>query len=88
VTKNFVTLHNSKRQHPVGARSKDDVRPDEIIRVTVVVRAISSAEERKKAIADLSLQIPRKRNHLTRQDFIKLSSISKKVCGRFKTAGD
>jgi kumamolisin len=72
VTKSFVTLHNSKRQQPVGARSKDDVRPDEIIRVTVVVRAISSAEERKKAIADLSLQIPKKREHLTRQEFIKL----------------
>jgi kumamolisin len=72
VTKNFVTLHNSKRQHPVGARSKDDVRPDEIIRVTVVVRSISSAEERKKAIADLSLQLPAKRKHLDRKDFIRL----------------
>ncbi len=72
MTKSFVTLHNSKRQQPLGARSKDDLRPDEIIRVTVVVRAISSAEERKKAIADLSLQIPSKRKHLTRQEFSKL----------------
>ena len=72
MTKKFVTLHNSKRQQPLGARSKDDLRPDEIIRVTVVVRAISSAEERKKAIADLSLQIPSKRKHLDRQEFIKL----------------
>lgn len=72
MTTNFVTLHNSKRQQPVGARSKDDLRPDEIIRVTVVVRSISSAEERKKAIADLSLQIPRKRKYLSRKDFIKL----------------
>jgi kumamolisin len=72
VTKNFVTLHNSKRQQPAGARSKDDLRPDEIIRVTVVVRSISSAEARKKAIADLSLQIPSKRKYLSRQDFIKL----------------
>ncbi len=48
------------------------MRPNETIRVTVVVRAISSAEERKKAIADLSLQIPSKRKHLTRKEFIKL----------------
>ena len=49
------------------------MRPDEIIRVTVVVRSISSAEERKKAIADLSLQIPSKRKYLRRQDFIRLN---------------
>ncbi|HEY7162533.1 MAG TPA: S53 family peptidase, partial [Acidobacteriota bacterium] len=72
MTKTFVTLHNSKRQQPAGVRSKDDVRPDEIIHVTVVVRAISSAEERKKAIADLSLQLPGKRKHLNRKDFIRL----------------
>lgn len=71
MTKNFVTLHNSKRQHPVGARSKDDLRPDEIIRVTVVIRSISSPEERKKAIKELSLQIPSKRKHLNRKDFIR-----------------
>ena len=72
MTKSFVTLHNSKRQQPLGARSKDDLRPDEIIRVTVVVRAISSAEERKKAIEAPSLQIPSKRKHLDQKDFVRL----------------
>jgi kumamolisin len=72
VTTKFVTLHNSKRLQPAGARSKDDVRPDEIIRVTVVVRSISSAEERKKAITNLSLQIPSKRKYLAPKDFNKL----------------
>jgi kumamolisin len=68
----FVTLHNSKRQQPAGVRSQAELHPHEIIRVTVVVRAISSPEERKKAIEDLSLRIPSKRKYLNRKEFIRL----------------
>ncbi|HSE43348.1 MAG TPA: S53 family peptidase [Acidobacteriota bacterium] len=68
----FVTLRNSKRQQPRGARAFRLSNAHKKIRVTVVVRSASSPQARRNAIEKLATQLPRNRRYLSLEEFTEL----------------
>jgi kumamolisin len=68
----LVTLRNSKRRQPAGARAFKESNARKRIRVTIVVRSASSLKLRQEAIAQLATKLPHNRRYLSLEEFTAL----------------
>jgi kumamolisin len=68
----LVTLRNSKRPQPLGARALRESNARKSIRVTIVIRSASSNADRRNAIKKLTTQLPCNRKYLSLEEFSKL----------------